>query len=276
MSANPVDVSSPVIDKSPILYSLVGSPSHRVQIQEPIQEAPQILQQSVPTLYSVVGSPHHQPQVQEPIKQVLPLPPPQRSTPGLYSIVGSPHVQPPSEEPIKQVLPPPPQRSTPSLYSIVGSPHVQPLSQEPVKKISSLPQQISPTLYSIVGGPVFTSRIAEADKVNFPPSMQPVKANPVQSTPIWYAIVGDRQMPINVPKENQRAPSPVKKQIKDSTMFTVVGGPNIPQAMALPRKIQPIQPQKQPQLEAPIPTLYPLVGKPNTPSQEIMDTEPTY
>jgi hypothetical protein len=126
MSVNNLEASTPVIDKSPTLYSLVGSPRPQNQFLQP-----------TPTLYSVSGSPRIQNQVLQP-------------SPTLYSLSGSPRLP----EPSKQLVP-----SSANLYSIVGSPA---RTSRGVQVSMNEPIQPSPILYTVVGDtPVQTDRSKE-------------------------------------------------------------------------------------------------------------------
>jgi len=53
MNVNNLEVPTPIIDQSPTLYSLVGTPRLQNQIEEPTNQ----YLQSTPKLYSIIGSP---------------------------------------------------------------------------------------------------------------------------------------------------------------------------------------------------------------------------
>ena len=135
MSVNNSEIASPVIDRPPAIYSLVGSPRSLNQMPEPPR---QTLTPS-PNLYSLVGSPRVQNQISEPPKQLLQAPP------SIYSVIGSPArtsrgIQVSSTDPIEP---------TPILYTIENdepAPINKPKENRspPIKK-----QPIDATVYTL-------------------------------------------------------------------------------------------------------------------------------
>jgi hypothetical protein len=119
---------------------------------------------------------------------------------------------------------------SPTLYSLAGNSSFQNEIPESNKQLL----QPSPNVYSILGSP---ARMSRGTQVNTP--------SPVQPVPVLYTIVGNTPPSVNKEKENRPSPPP-KTLISTSTNE------------ANKHKVQqPISTTK--------PTLYTLVGKPNSP-----------
>jgi hypothetical protein len=239
----PIVFLEPKIISQPVFYSIVSAKTLPVHNEQPIpikQEMPS------PILYTITGQPHR----------------PTIDTSASAVNVATPIID-----------------KSPILYSLVGSPRLQVQIQEPVKQVSQIPQQSSSTLYSIVGNPTLTPPITQTNTLDPPPSIQPEKVSSDPPAPILYTVVGETRVPNDIPKENHPPPASIKQHANGGTMYTVVGDPTIPQSMTIPRKIQPLQPQQQQQQQqqqAQIPSLYPLVGKPNSLPEEKTDTRLKY
>ena len=132
---------------------------------------------------------------------------------------------------------------TPILYSLIARPRLQVQIQEPIKETVQPPpaQETSASLYSIVGGPELTA--------------------------------DTRNMSSDVPEE---APPPppvlVKKKSNEVAMYSIIGGPQIPQKIPITRKARSLdaQPSKAPET----PTLYTIVSKPRSPASVNLDSRP--
>jgi hypothetical protein len=201
--------------------------------------------------------------VQESVKQV-----PKQYSPTLHSIVGNPTIPPYIEQTNTLYSPPLAQPAKVSSMQPI-------LVQEPVKQASQVPKQYPPTLHSIVGNPTLPPYIEQTNILGSPPLTQPAEVSSMQPIPILYTVVGETQVPNNIPKENRSPVAPIKRQTNDVITYTVVGDPNISQSRTIPNKTQPLQQQKQ-QQQAQVPSLYPLVGKPNSVPEQNTETRPKY
>lgn len=241
---------------------------------------------SQPVLYSVVGAKNLPIHKDEPIPTDKAMP-----SPIFYAVTGQPRRLPKEMTGSTLNVETPVTNRSPTLYSVVGSPHLRVRIQEPIKQELPVSQPPSASFYSIVGGPTLTPHIPQTKTVNPPPPTQPVQVSSSKPVPILYTIVGETQVPTNIPKENRLPPPPppvpIKNPPNDGTMYTMIGNPNIPQTVTLPRKTQPSQPikqqplqplkqQPQQQQQTQASALYTVVGKPTTPSEENMDTLTKY
>ncbi|CAF0831413.1 unnamed protein product [Adineta ricciae] len=277
----PTPVSAPVPVPNeiplPILYTITG------QVQRPTLQGDKNLvpMASSPTdrsaiLYSITANPKSKIIVEDPSKAVPVVPVPLTKTaslssstvPSFYLLVGQPHIPSSVPQPLKEV-PSPQQQPVPILYSIVGQSRVPSNVPEPLKVVPSLARQSAPILYSIVGRPTVVPLTKELTTVNLIPPTEHVKASSSESAPILYTIVGEKHTPADILTEQSQPPEPIKKQVNNSTLYTVIGDPKKPQTMVLPQK-----PQQQPLLPSPPPskpTFYPLVGKPHSPTRETIE-----
>ena len=253
-SKNPVPATSSPTDRSAILYSITANPKSTIIVEEPNKSAPVV---PVPLTKTASLSP--------------------TIAPSFYLLVGQPNIPSSVPEPLKAVQSPP-QQPAPILYSIIGQSHVPSSVPEPLKAMPSLPRQTAPLLYSIVGRPTMVPSTKELTTVNLVPPTEHTKVSSSESAPILYTIVGEKHAPADIPMEQSQPPAPIKKQVNNSTLYTVIGDPKKPQTMVIPQKPQqhpPVQVVKQqPLLPPPLykPTLYPLVGKPHSPTRETVET----
>lgn len=263
----------------PILYSIVGD--KRKPVHEP-PPAPVQKDTPMPILYSITGQ-VQRPKMAEPENVVRAASPPAERSVILYSLIGNPKSEIIVEKPIKaaEVIPVPrkdsppvPHDPTPGLYLLVGGPQAPTEVHAPLKAVKSLPTQSSPILYTIVGRPKFKSVKLEPRTEKAPPPLEPAF---VQSAPILYTIVGGKTVPSDIPAEVHPPPAaPSKKQAERAVLHTTVGDPKVPKLLPSPQKISPVQLRKQPPLQQQpeVPSMYPLVGKPRSPSREDMDSQP--
>ncbi|UJR35979.1 hypothetical protein I4U23_028720 [Adineta vaga] len=275
----------PQIVSQPILYCLVGNKNVPVyDVQPASTPVPLHEETSLPILYSITG------RVQVPTLETSENPAVVSSEPAdkqviLYSVIGDPKSKiileepnklvPVSQEPLRNA-PSVSQSTVPSFYLLIGDPHISSKIPEPLKEVPSLSQPTLPILYSIVGRPKIKPPVKELSIVNQPPPTQIMKVDWIEPTPILYTIVGGKHIPTNIPVDTYEPPSPTKKQVNHTMLYTVVGDPKTPQTMSLPQKIQPVKVHKQQPTQQPpsIPTFYPLVGKPHSPTREEMKTQP--
>jgi hypothetical protein len=143
-------------------------------------------------------------------------------------LVSNPHFQNPIQEPTNQLLQP-----SPKLHSITNSPRLQNPIQEPSNQFP----KTSPNLYSIIGSPVRTSR-----------GVQVSTLDPIEPVPILYTIVDDTP-PAQKDKLKREHPP---KQPTDKPVYTLGSEVNT---------LKTQQPVSKP-------SLYTLVGAPNSPPYE--------
>lgn len=132
----------------------------------------------------------------------------------------------------------------PMLYSLIARPRLQVQIREPMKDIvQPPPPPPTASLYSIVGGPEL-----KADTKKMPSDM-PEEARPPPPSPVL-----------------------VKQTPQETTMYSIIGGPTVPDKIPVPRKAKSLdaQPVKGPQT----PTLYTLVSKPRSPASVNLDSRP--
>jgi hypothetical protein len=192
MSVNTLDVATPVIHKSPILYTLIGSPRLQVRFQEPIK---QVSQPNAPNLYSIVGSPHPIIPTQEPITKSS-----QQSSPSLYSIVGNPTLTP----------------HTTQVNTLSLSPSTQPVKANHF--------QPAPILYTVVGETHVPNNIS---KENYPP---PAPAKKHTNNVKTYTVAGDSSIPpsITPPRKIQPLQQQQPQQVSAPLLYTLLGQPKSP------------------------------------------------
>ncbi|CAF1595578.1 unnamed protein product [Adineta ricciae] len=265
----------PQVISQPVLYSIVGNKSAPIQNEQPTPPVPNEI--PLPILYTITGL------AQRPTLQSNKNPVPEVSSPTdrsaiLYSITANPKSKIIVEEPSKAVpvIPVPltktassPSSTVPSFYLLVGQPHIPSNVPEPSKEVPLLARQPAPILYSIVGRPTVVPPPKELTKVNLLSPTEHVKVASSESAPILYTIVGGTHTPADILMEQSQPPAPVRKQVNNSTLYTVIADPKKPQTMVLPQK-----PQQQPLLlppPPPKPTFYPLVGKPHSPTRETIE-----
>jgi hypothetical protein len=167
MSTSTPNVETPVTNRSPILYSLVGSPRLQPQMQEPTKQVVSVSQQPSPSLFSIVGGPTLTPNIPQtntrqpppstqPVKVSLVEP-----VPILFTIVGESRVPNNTQ---KENRPPPAPVKKPTteviLYTTVGDPNISQTVTLPRKPVTQTPkkqepqQQTEPSaLFSLVGKP---------------------------------------------------------------------------------------------------------------------------
>jgi len=184
MNVNKVNGEKSVINKSPILYNLVGYPRLQVRFQEPVEQVSQIPQQSSPTFYSIVGNPILIPN----ITQINTLDPPPSTQPQKVS----------SFQPV------------PILYTIVGETRVpNRISKENRPPIAPIKRNTNDiTMYAVVGDPKIPRSMPIPRKTQPLQSQQPPPPPPQQQQqqqqeqvqlPFLYQLVGK---PNSIPKEN--------------------------------------------------------------------------
>ena len=230
--------------------------------QQTVLLEPKVILQ--PVLYSIVGAkqiPVHQD------NQPTPMISKEMPAPILYNLISNPRLQIQPQEPVKQVSQIPKQLP-PNLYTVVGNPRLQQPPQESAQKSSQVSKQPLPILYSIVANPKLASFTNTPD---VPPPTRAVTDSSAPTAPTLYAVVGETEVPNNIPKGRPPA-GPVKRQANDVTMYALIGGPRTPDTMTIPPKAQPLGPLKQQpqpqQKQASAPAFYTLVGKPRSPSRE--------
>ncbi|CAF0755209.1 unnamed protein product [Rotaria sordida] len=264
----PIDFLEPKIISQPVLYSVVAEKTPLVQNDQPITTNQDV---DLPILYAITGQ-SHLPTIDMGATTSNVKTPVVDKSPNFYSLVGNPHIPIIDMGATTSNVEIPVVDKSPNFYSLVGNPHIPVQPEEPISKTSS--SQSPPNLYSIVGSPILSPNTLQTNAVDSTLLTQPAEISSVQSEPVLYTIVDEKQMPTNIPKEDHPPPAePVKKQTNDSTLYTVIGDPQIPQSMTPIHKTQPIKPQASSQ-QIQIPTLYATIGKPNLPSTEKMTIQP--
>jgi len=191
----PVAFLEPKIISQPIFYSIPGTRSSPIPIDEPIpinKEPPS------PTVYSITGRPRR-PTIDMSVNN-LEVPPPAVTdkSPTLYSVAGGSHLQNQYQEPPNQLLQP-----SANFYSIIGSPARTSRGVQ-VDTLDHI--QPSPILYTIVGDtPVQTERSKE-------------KHQPKDAT---IYTLGNAA---NTAKAQQQQQQPIPKP----TLYSLVNKPNSP------------------------------------------------
>lgn len=159
-----------IIQKSPLLHSLIGYPViHEVPAQEPIETVPviEVTEQNPPNLYFIVGCP--------------------ALTINLAEIIPVAPVQPEKITPV---------RSVPILHNIVGEAHVpKNIPREKRPPLAPLKPEVNDvSIYAVIGDPNLPRAISPPPKAK---PLQPLKQKP--PLPILHAAVGQANSP---PKEN--------------------------------------------------------------------------
>lgn len=172
------------------------------------------------------------------------------SQPIFYNIVGA-KTTPSSDRSISRHGETP----APTVYTIVGRPRRPTVdmtgSESPVaanSRVQPPPKHLvppSPGFYSIVGSPARTSRGTQVDTMA---TIQPI--------PILYTIVNDAQTPRDMGKENDGPPAFSKKSPQDVVIYA-------------PNNVTHV-------FKPPQPTLYNLVGKPNSPPRDAFPNRAKY
>jgi hypothetical protein len=161
------------------------------------------------------------------------------SQPILYSIAGT-KPTPITDRPIPIIT----EQPSPTIYSIAGRPRTVDMSSNSFEVRTPITDK-SPTLYSLAGNSSFQNEIPESTKQLLQPSpnvysiigsparisrgVQVNTPSPVQPVPVLYTIVGDTPPSVNKEKENRPLPPPnTVISTSKPTLYTLVGKPNTP------------------------------------------------